>query len=157
MHSQAARLQPHDFYLPCAIDSHVLEAPHSTQGYSAAASLEATPYFRVFPQASSTAVFDRLAADAARKGAGDGLRRTVSAKHGLSAGATRRGGQVRAANLVFSSAFLSDRACRLIVVLRLNIFISVHVYQVRARGEEAELLRALQPGGELSTRHSTRD
>ena len=99
MHSQAARLQPHDFYLPCAIDSHVLEAPHSTQGYSAASSLEATPYFRVFPQASSTAVFDRLAADAARKG-GDGLRRTVSTKHGLSAGATRRGGQVRAATLV---------------------------------------------------------
>ena len=49
-------------------------------------------------QADGTAVFDRLAADAARKG-GDGLRRTVSTKHGLSAGATRRGGQVRAATL----------------------------------------------------------
>ena len=144
--------------------SHVLEVPHSTPRVTVQPILSRRLRTFVFPQASSTAVFDRLAADAAQKGAGNGLRRTVSAKHGLSAGATRRGGQVRAATLVFSSAFLSDRICRLTLLSSLDsiylYFVSVvHVshHQVRARGEEAELLRALQPGGELSTRHSTRD
>ena len=56
-------------------------------------------------QAGGTTVFERLAADTARKGAGSsvgdhGMRRTVSTKHGLSVGATRRGGQVCAATLL---------------------------------------------------------
>ena len=97
MHSQAAILQTH--VCSCAKDSHVLEATHSTQGYTVQPLLSRRLRTFVFPQASSTAVFDRLAADAAQKGAGNGLRRTVSAKHGLSAGATRRGGQVRATTL----------------------------------------------------------
>ena len=127
MHSQAAILQPHDFYLPCAIYfSCARGAPQHSQGTVQPILSRRLRTF-VFPQASSTAVFDRLAADAAQKGAGNGLRRTVSAKHGLSAGATRRGGQVRAATLVFSSAFLSDRICRLTLLSSLD---SIYLYFV---------------------------
>ena len=122
--------------------SHVLEVPHSTPRVTVQPLLSRRLRTFVFPQASSTAVFDRLAADAAQKGAGNGLRRTVSAKHGLSAGATRRGGQVRAATLVFSSAFLSDRICRLTLLSSLDsiylYFVSVvHVHACLSSGARA--------------------
>ena len=98
-----------NFHRMCGIPSYTVHIQRRPHRYPRLQCSRFWPSGRShFPhdQAGGTTVFERLAADAARKGAGSsvgdhGMRRTVSTKHGLSVGATRPGGAGRCAQPLY--------------------------------------------------------